>query len=171
MNKPILRKLGSLILSDLKKYPVWVNCHVIDYDEPWYGETDEETFRPWVGDTPVDPNRAIFLVKSTFVLADSTVLDGFVTPAGDINEDTTKLLGAIQPYIFAQSGKLIHFWFGGVPFYDEDIKNIYYLLEKTSKNIFPIEFKTELGLAGGVTSGTIFGFYYIEKNGEIAIKK
>jgi hypothetical protein len=171
MNSPLLKQFGALKLVDFEKYPVWVSCHVIDYDEPWYDGTDEETFRPWTGDTPIDPDRTIFLVKTTFVLADGTVLNGFITPVGDINEDATKLLGTIQPCIFSPSGKLIHFWFGGIPFSEKDIKNMNYLLGKGSKDIFPIQFKAESGLAKGIISGTIVGFYHIEKNGEIVIKK
>lgn len=53
--KPLLRQFGDLTPADFKAHPVWVNCHVIDYDESWYEETDEETFRPWLKSTPVDP--------------------------------------------------------------------------------------------------------------------
>jgi hypothetical protein len=171
MNKPLLKQFRSLELADFEKYPVWVNCHVIDYDEPWYDETDEESFRPWAGNTPVDPNSAMFLVKSTFVLADGTVLDGFITPASDTNSDTAKVLGVIQPCIFTPSGKVIQFWFGSTPFSDEDLKNIYCSLERASKVLFPIKFEAAPGLAKGIISGAIHGFYYIEKNGVIAIKR
>jgi hypothetical protein len=32
--------------DDLITHPVWVSCHSVDYDEPWYDGTNEETFRP-----------------------------------------------------------------------------------------------------------------------------
>jgi hypothetical protein len=48
--KPELRQFGSLTAEDFERIPVWLACHVADYDEPWYDETDEETFRPWSGD-------------------------------------------------------------------------------------------------------------------------
>ena len=171
LSNPLLKQFAELKLSDLENYPIWVNCHTVDYDEPWYDKTDEETFRPWVGDIPVDPNEAIFLVKSTFTLADGTVLEGFITPVGNVNEDVAKVLGMVQPYIFDTKGKLVQFWFSGVPFLDENIKNMYLLLGKTSKDVFPIEFEANPSLVNGITRGVIPGFCYLEKNGEIIIKK
>jgi hypothetical protein len=78
--KPLLKKFSELRLSDFEKYPVWVNCHVIDYEESWYDDTDEETFRPWLEELPVDPGYTMFLVKSTLTLNDGTVFCGFITP-------------------------------------------------------------------------------------------
>jgi len=34
--KPLLRQFGDFTPADFEAHPVWVNCHVIDYDEPWY---------------------------------------------------------------------------------------------------------------------------------------
>lgn len=167
--KPHFKQFSELILADFDDHPVWVNCHLVDYDEPWYDEINEETFRPWIGDIPIDPNKATFLVKATFTIADGTVLNGFITPVSNVNKDVTEILGSIQPYIFALSGKRIHFWFGSIPCSDEGIKNIYYLLEKNSKDIFPIEFVAESGLVKGVTSGTIPGFCYMEENRKVKI--
>ena len=39
--------------DDFATHPVWVSCHSVDYDEPWYDGTDEETFRPWLSEIPV----------------------------------------------------------------------------------------------------------------------
>jgi hypothetical protein len=41
--KPALKQFGDLALEDFELHPVWVQCHTFDYNEPWYGETDEET--------------------------------------------------------------------------------------------------------------------------------
>src|SRR5438105_433781 len=38
---PILKQAHYLTPDDFAKYPVWINCHTTDYDEPWYEETDE----------------------------------------------------------------------------------------------------------------------------------
>src|SRR5260221_9118267 len=40
---PLLKQAYDLIPDDLAHHPVWVSCHVVDYDEPWYEETDEAT--------------------------------------------------------------------------------------------------------------------------------
>jgi len=50
-----LKQAGDLVAANFEAHPVWVSCHVVDYDEPWYDDTDEETFRPWLGALPLDP--------------------------------------------------------------------------------------------------------------------
>lgn len=49
MEKPELKQFGDLTHEDFDRHPVWIGCHVADYDELWYEDTDEETFRPWTG--------------------------------------------------------------------------------------------------------------------------
>jgi len=105
--KPLLKQFGDLTNEDFSLYLVWVQCDGIDYDEDWYDETDEETFRPWIGKLPVDPNEAMYLVKTNFKLADGTEYKGFMTP----QEQNTKAdLGIQQPYIITDNGELISFW-------------------------------------------------------------
>ena len=70
--RPILKQFGNLTPSDFSQHPVWVNVHVIDYEEDWYNETDEETFRPWDGNLPADPSETMFLVKARLTLADGS---------------------------------------------------------------------------------------------------
>jgi hypothetical protein len=48
---PILKQFAALTIEDFAQCPVWIACHVADYDEPWYDDTDEETFRPYGGET------------------------------------------------------------------------------------------------------------------------
>ena len=57
MSPPTLKQFGDLSPLDFDASPVWVQCHIIDYDEPWYDDTDEETFRPWDRALPVDPDN------------------------------------------------------------------------------------------------------------------
>jgi hypothetical protein len=149
-NKPELRQFVTLKSDDFDRHPVWVQCHVIDYDEPWHKDTDEETFRPWTGPLPVDPDQAMFLVKASFELADRTRLLGFVTPA------TTNDLGILQPRLFAPNGKVISFWVVSV---DQHREAAYKALAKKPAEIFPIRFAAESGLCRGVASGTLEGFY------------
>lgn len=155
MTSPVLKQFGDLGPSDFEQYPVWVNCHVIDYDEPWYIDTDEETFRPWDGALPVDPADTMFLVSAAFTLADGTVWPGFLTPqvpSGDPD------LGTLQPCVFAPSGEQITFWFGGFDVPAAYIGHVYAMLGKSAAAVFPLTFQARPNLARGMCSGTIPGF-------------
>jgi len=113
-SKPELRQFGSLTRADFDRCPAWIGCHTFDYDEDWYDDTDEETFRPWDGELPVDPAMGMFLVKSSFELRNGAVYTGFITPqsppkASGLKSLLIKLglakplvpsLGFLQPYLF-----------------------------------------------------------------------
>ena len=167
-NKPLLKQFGDLTLPDFDQPPVWVNCHVIDYGKAWYDDTDEETFRSWDGDLPVDPAEAMFLVKAKLTLADGTEYDGFITPQQESSEPD---LGTIQPYLFTKSGEVFSFWFGILHPSQEEINSFYEELGKSVKQVFPIQFKAEDGYARGVIAGTIPGFCRSGKNGEVIMEK
>ena len=66
MAKPELKQFGDLTRKDFERCPVWIGCHTADYDEPWYDDTDEETFRPWTGALPADASQGMLLVRATF---------------------------------------------------------------------------------------------------------
>src|SRR5215813_6625908 len=87
MKKPILKQLADLAPEDFDVHAIWIHCHVVDYDQPWYDETDEETVRPWALPTPVDPSRSMLLVKAKAVFADGTECQGFLTPSKDPNPE------------------------------------------------------------------------------------
>ena len=152
MDKPALKQFGELTLNDFERHPVWVSCHVIDNDEPWYEETDEETFRPWIGSLPVDPAETMFLVRAEFQTANGRRLEGFLTPGEDEN------LGQIQPQVFIGSRRF-GFWGGmrGVPAAER--VSFYEALEARSEDVFPISFSASSGLASGVITGSLGGFY------------
>ena len=63
MDKPELKQFGDLTPADFDRHPVWVGCHTVDYDEAWYEDTDEETFRPWAGILPVTESQDMLLVR------------------------------------------------------------------------------------------------------------
>jgi len=165
-SKPELRQFSTLKPDDFARHPVWVQCHIIDRDEPWHAETDEETFRPWTGLLPVDPDHAMFLVRATFNLADGTTLTGFVTPS------TTQDLGNLQPQLFSESGQRVSFWLGRFP-RAEDRNAAYRAVGKTAAQIFPIRFAANDQLCRGVASGTLEGFSSIPdgSNGKATVDK
>ena len=71
--KPILKQFGDLVPADFAKHPVWTSVHTLDYDEPWYDDTDEETLRPWTGPLPVGPQEGMLFVRAKLTLADGRV--------------------------------------------------------------------------------------------------
>jgi hypothetical protein len=169
--KPLLRQFGDLTPADFETHPVWVHCHVIDYDEPWYEETDEETFRPWLKSTPIDPAETMFLVRASLRLADGTSLSGFITPQHSHDNEGKPDLGLIQPQLFLPSGKRVPFWFGIMSPSKDLIEEMYTSLGKTEAQVFPLTFTAEEGLATGIVSGSVPGFCSRGKGNQIAVHK
>jgi hypothetical protein len=154
MEKPKLKQFGDLSREDFEQHPVWIGCHTVDYDQPWYDDTDEETFRPWAADLPVDGSEAMLLVRSTVELRDGSTHLGFVTPA-----PTPGDLGTQQPHIFVGSDRAFGFWGGiiGVPV--EERQALYTMLGKHPDAVFPLRFTGDPALATGEIVGEVLGFY------------
>jgi len=166
--KPLLKQFGDLSLDDLRYHPVWIQCHIVDYDEAWYDETDEETFRPWTGPVPVGPEEGMLLVRAEFALADGTKFPGFITPQHDGERLS---LGTIQPHLFAPSGEVFSFWGGITKSSPEERQHFYTTLEKDVSTVFPMRFSAEMGLTSGQTSGEVPGFCSVKKGDAIEIAK
>jgi hypothetical protein len=160
-HKPILKQFGDLTGANFEKHPVWASVHTLDYDEPWYDDADEETFRPWMGKLPVSPEEGTFLVRAKLTLADGRVLDGFVTPQHDCE---TMDLGTIQPQAFLPSGRRSDFWDGMFKRDQEERRVLYEELGHDPSSIFPIKFAAERRLAKGHVSGVIPGFCWRPKD-------
>jgi hypothetical protein len=159
-HKPLLKQFGDLSRDDFAAHPVWISVHTADYGEPWYDETDEETFRPWTGPLPVGPEEGMLLVRSRFTLADARALQGFVTPQ---HEAEPANLGVMQPQLFLPSGKLGSFWDGMFQRPAEAREILYVELGKDPQAIFPIRFSADEGLATGRVEGSIPGFCWCPK--------
>ena len=151
--KPELKQFGELSPADFQRHPVWIACHTEDFAEPWFNETDEETFRPWMGALPVGPSDGMSLVRATFELHDGSRHDGFLTPASKEGE-----LGTLQPHLFV-SGKSFGFWGGMAGVRPDRRTALYEALGKGPEALFPIRFSTDADLATGVAAGQIDGFY------------
>ena len=169
--KPVLKQYGDLKPQDFEDYPIWVQCHIIDYGENWYDDTDEETFRPWIDQTPVSPDYAMFLIKSELKLNDGEIYMGFITPCLETDHKNENDLGFIQPQIFTKNGERIGFWTGTFPIDQSEIANFFKKMDKTADQIFPILFKSIEGLARGVASGNINGFLTMPEKNNIVITK
>jgi hypothetical protein len=159
--KPELKQFGDLSPADFDRHPVWIACHTEDHEEPWFDETDEETFRPWMGALPVRPSDGMLLVRATFELQDGSRHHGFLTPAFKEGD-----LGALHPYLFV-GGKSFGFW-GGMFGVRADQRTAFYkALRKGPEAIFPMRFSAEPDLATGVVTGRVDGFYRGTGNLEI----
>ncbi|HET7292718.1 MAG TPA: hypothetical protein VFM88_09845, partial [Vicinamibacteria bacterium] len=147
--RPELKQFGDLTPADFERHPVWIGCHTADYDEPWYEETDEETFRPRIGALPADPSEGMLLVRATAALADGSRLPGFLTPAFEADD-----LGPLQPQVFV-GGRMFSFWGGmfGVP--DEARRQFYRAVGKPAEAVFPMEVAAEPALCSGVGRASV----------------
>lgn len=159
-SRPTLLQYGDLTAEHFAQHPVWVAVHSADYDEPWYDDADEETFRPWDGGLPVKPDEGLFLACAKLVLADGTVLAGFATPAPVATPDGAPDLGLMQPQVFLPDGSRRSFWQGIRPVDSNDHARFYAVLGRDAKDVFPLVFELDKGLASGCTGGEIRGFYY-----------
>ena len=155
MSIPELKQFADLGQSDFDRHAVWIGCHTADSGEPWYDDTDEETFRPWNGPPGPGPSEGMLLVRATLELADGTRFPGFVTPAFDDDD-----LGIQQPQIFV-GGRIYGFW-GGRAGVSLPVRQAFYAaLGKTPEAVFPLRFTVATGLATGFVSGEVLGFYRI----------
>jgi hypothetical protein len=152
---PPLKQLDELRVGDFALHPVWINCHVDDYDEPWYEQTDEETFRPWTGALPVSPSQGTFLVRAPARSRDGAMYSGFLTPAFEPD------FGALRPDIFI-GDRPWGFW-GGMPGVQVGWRQQFYeAARKEPDELFPLSVACNGGLASGVTSCEVDGFCWLQ---------
>ena len=145
---PEKKQFSDFVPADFERNPVWIACHVADYDEPWHDDTDEETFRPWSGPLPADPTLTL-LVSAKATLSDGTVLNGFLSPS--IGEAD---LSTMQPHVFLE-GRIVAFWWGilEVP---RDIRTAFMsAIGLDDSGVFPIRFVADPALSSGTAEITV----------------
>jgi hypothetical protein len=130
-DRPNLKQFIHLMPEDFLTYPVWISCHSVDLDEPWYDDTDEETFRPWTSDIPIAAN-GMYLVASEFMMVGGSRHYGFATPALEPDE-----MGRIEPQIFSPSEKR-HAFCLGMFLRQEEITGFYTDFAKGPSSVFPL---------------------------------
>jgi uncharacterized membrane protein YhaH (DUF805 family) len=150
-DRPLIRSFAQLTADDFERHPVWASVHSFDHDEPWYDDCDEEDFRPHEGDVPVSASDGMYLVAASAVLADGTVLPGFLTPAADADP------GTMQPYVFV-GGSMVGFWGGFFGFTDEEMASRLLTLGRTAEQVFPLQLTAHPGLALSQTEITMDDF-------------
>lgn len=167
MPRPILKQFFDLTPDDFKRNPIWVSVHTLDYDEEWYEDTDEETFRPWIGPLPVAANE-MYMVSARFKFADGTESEGFVTPTAAYTGLSN--MGSLQPQIFAPSGKRFAFWHGMFR-QTEHERSFYDAFAKSPEQVFPLRFAPAPGLTSSVASGEIPGFLSTPRSDGVEVTK
>jgi hypothetical protein len=149
---PELVQFSELRSHHFERHPVWVGCHTVDYDEPWYEDTNEETFRPCVDATVKVSRNAILLVRADARLADGTLLDAFLTPT--VDED----IKANQPHIISADSAPRPFWYGRMRPSDQQRSLFYVSLNRGAAQVFPIVFSPRAGLTPAWRAIAVHGF-------------
>jgi hypothetical protein len=150
----VRRQVYELRIEDLRDHPVWEFA----LDEEDEEDQDEATVRPVDSSVPVDPSAGMFIVRANFTFADGTKATGYITPPPTSDED----LGTIQPQIVALGGQ-VGLWCGMLVPEPQQIKAFYALLGKSKgTEVFPLQFVSDVPLAGGPIAGTVPGFLVLE---------
>jgi hypothetical protein len=177
---PGVRQSSTLSPAEFDECPVWMQVPFADKSKPWYLQY---AFRPWTGSLPVDPAKVPVIIAATFVLRDGREYPGCVRPIpenwADVVPPPTKLPGvSIQatsprersgdslearievqrPNIFL-FGERVSFWCGPRSDCETVRPRFYKALGKSPDDIFPIRFQCTAGLATGIVSGEVQGFY------------
>ena len=161
--KPLLKQCWELSAEDFARYPIWQPVHNLDVDEPWYDETDEETFRPWTGSLPAEP-ADYSLVRTSFTLDDGTPLQGYACP---YQQNSLADLGEIQPVVFLPDDTAVGFYLGMFEDPDREGQAFCQALGKSAEAIFPITYQIEPGLVTAeIPAGTIPGFLVLSQISE-----
>ena len=168
---PELVQFGNLTPAHFDRVPVWAACSSFDYDAPWYGDTDEETFRPWDAMLPAPADGGMLLVRIALRLADGTALSGFVTPMPGPPDGEPRSLGTMQPQLYLPDGKIIGFWLGMFGDPAAERQRLYAALGREASAVFPITFLAEPGLVSGTASGTIDGFYTVPDGKTVTVAR
>ena len=200
---PEMKQEYDLTPADFERRPVWVGVHNLDMDEPWYEESDEETFRPWTGPLPFAEKIGIALVKATFVLADGSVYPGYCRAVADdwdlppspmmMRDEILKkpaswsaMHGGVQLSVLLLQSPTIYI--NGRPFDFQlriprlrktCVQSFYAAVGKTPQDVFPLRFAADSGLAAGIISGKLDGFYdfplwrkdYVIDTGESSLRQ
>jgi hypothetical protein len=172
-----MKQQSDLTPADFGRHPVWIGVHNYDTDEPWYEQSDEETFRPWAGPLPFSGDRGVVLVASRFELADGSIYSGYcralpedcdVAPAPAWSTwhggSQLSVLALLNPTIFVD-GHPFDFHLGIPERRKNRVIQFYTTIGKKPTDVFPLRFAADKTLAIGITSGKLEGFFYFPLGG------
>lgn len=152
-SRRLRKQVYELTPNDLRAFPVWE----FRLDEQGEEGRDESTVRPYHASRALDPADRMFIVRALFTLADGSRMWGYFTPPGR-GEATT---GSLQPTIVTDRGQ-VRLWCGtAVPGLKRLARN-YEFLGKDQKQLFPVQFESDVELVGGPVRGIVPGFLVLE---------
>jgi hypothetical protein len=99
----------------------------------------------------------MFVVRASFRLADGSMMRGYATPPR--GKDAS--LGTLQPIIVTDRGQ-VRFWCGTAAPGVKGLAHNYELLGKATKQVFPLQFASDVELVGGPVTGSVPGFLVLE---------
>jgi len=152
-NLRVRKQVYELTLGDLSTFPVWE----FRLDAEGEEGRDESTVRPYSALGPLDPTDGMFIVRAVFTLADGTRMRGYITPPG--RDDAG--VGTLQPIVVTDRGQ-IRFWCGTATPSPKRLTHNYELLGKNAKQVFPVQFESDVELLGGPVKASMSGFLVLK---------
>ena len=147
------KQVYELTLQDLNAFPIWE----FKLHEGAEVRQDESTVWPCIEPVPLNITDRMFVVRAVFTLADGSRMRGYLTPSG--RGDTG--VGVLQPIIVTERGQ-VRFWCGTTTPDAKRLARNYELLGKVARQIFPLQFESEVELAGGPARSGVPGFLVME---------
>lgn len=149
----VRKQIYELTLQDLETFPIWE----FNLDETVESSQDELTVRPCIASAPLDPADRMFVVRAVFTLADGSMRRGYITPSGRGDAG----VGALQPIVVTDQGQ-VRFWCGTSAPGPKRLARSYELLGKDAKQVFPLQFESEVELVDGPVRNSVPGFLVME---------
>lgn len=147
----IRKPVCELTLDDIRQFPVWEYA----LDEEGEDGQDETTVRPCEISQVLAPSDII--VRTRFTLADGTEMFG-TSQTPFLGNDS---LGRLQPVIITERGHVL-FWHGIFAPKAAEIALNYETLDRDAARVFPIQFSSDVKLAGAPIRGRIPGFMFLK---------
>ena len=157
---PEFKLFDELTARDFITTPIWIDCHLSDFEQPWYDELDDEAFRPWTGQFPV-PDELACLVSTNFTTSNDILLEGFIEHGFDERADAD--FPSFRPRAFLDEKDRIDFWHGNVYQFgaeqlNADMQKLQMRCNAELDAILPVHFSAKAGLLQNEISGSIKGF-------------
>jgi hypothetical protein len=191
MHVPLLKDESSLTSSDFSASPVWVRAQDHDRDEPWYGETTEQTYRPWEGPLPLEANSPFpfVLLAAAFHFSSGEAYPGYFKPVTEAwDEPLTprklkdgslakplqwsarhggtplSILALHSPVVFVADKAYDFHLRRDLELRRKRVLDFYGAIGKRPEEVFPVEFSAVPALFNGIVSGRLDGFYTFPLN-------
>jgi len=186
MHSPLLKDQCSLTEIDFSRYPVWVRAQDYDRDESWFRECTEQTYRPWDGPLPLEPDSQFpfVLLAASFRLSSGDTYPGYFQPATEewdsplpprkmkdgtfakplqwsVRRGGTPLsiLALHRPVVFIEDKAYDFHLRRDLERRKGSVLDFYTAIGKRPDEVFPVEFSASLALFRGIVSGRLDGFY------------